>query len=166
MKRKTQCLSALALSLAITSAVAFDANVPSQGLPTATDYGATLLPDKTGVVSWKTLAKVEPVKQDTKIVPKFDPAITALDQTNVRLQGFMIPIDLGEQQRHFLISAVPPHCPFCLPAGPEAIVEVKAKESVLYSIEPIVLAGKLIVVRDDGEGILYRLVDATTVRVR
>ena len=73
-------------------------------------------------------------------------------------------MDLGDHQHHFLISAVPPHCPFCLPAGPDEIIEVKAAQPVAYAIEPIVLAGRFVVVKDDSYGLLYQLVDAKPVR--
>ena len=76
-----------------------------------------LLPERDGVVSWKTLAQVEPVKKDGKIVPEFSRDILALDRKDVKVQGFMIPLDVGEKQKRFLIAAVPPHCSFCLPAG-------------------------------------------------
>jgi hypothetical protein len=135
-------------------------DVPPGGLPSATTYGSMLLPELDGVVSWKTLALVEPVKEQNKIVPKFDSKVLALDGKQVRLQGFMLPMDLGEAQRHFLISAAPPHCPFCMPAGPEAVVEVFARKAITFSMEPIFVSGKLSLVKSDASGLLYRLNDA------
>jgi hypothetical protein len=60
---------------------------------------------------------------------------------------------------------VPPHCSFCLPAGPDSVVEIVAKTPVRYTFEPIVLAGKFAVLRNDSAGLLYRLSDATQVEV-
>ncbi len=164
MKRIFCCCIAMASLLAVRPVLAFDSNIPPQGLPSAVDYAATLLPARTGVVSWKTLAKVEAVNEGGRIVPKFDATISALDRTNISVQGFKLPMDLGDRQRHFLISAVPPHCPFCLPAGPDAVMEVKAATPVAYAIEPVLLTGKLILVKDDSYGLLYQLVDARPVR--
>ena len=140
--------------------------VPPGGLPTASMYGSAVLPELDGVVSWKTLATVEPVKQSGKIVNQFGPGILALDGKQVRLQGFMMPMDIGESQRHFLISAAPPSCPFCLPAGPEAVVEVFAAKPVRYSPEPIFMSGKFSLVKADPSGLLYRLNDASEFKVR
>ena len=123
-------------------------------------FSSTLLPEMQGVVSWKTLSQVEPVKQGDKVGPKFSSEILGLDRQVVRVQGFVLPLDLGGQQQHFLLSAVPPHCQFCLPAGPDAIVEVLAKKKLPYGFEPIVLSGKFAVLKDDPNGILYRLTDA------
>ncbi len=164
MKRTLSTFIAIASLAAIAPAAAFTTNIPSQGLPSAADYASKLMPEREGVVSWKTLAKVEPASENGKMVTRFDPAIAALDRKDVRVQGFMLPMDLGDHQHHFLISAVPPHCPFCLPAGPDEIIEVKAAQPVAYAIEPIVLAGRFVVVKDDSYGLLYQLVDAKPVR--
>lgn len=142
------------------AAFALNTSVPGSGLPSASDFSTTMLPERAGVVSWKTLAQVEPVKKEGKMVPEFSREILALDRTDVKLQGFMIPLDLGDKQKHFLISAVPPHCQFCLPAGPDALVEVEAKSAVNYSFDPIVVSGRFMVVKNDPSGVLYRMTGA------
>lgn len=144
---------------------ALNTGVPGAGLPTANDYSGMVLPERADVVSWKTLSEVQPVKQGGKMVPEFSREILALDRKDVKVQGFMIPLDIGEKQKHFLISAVPPHCQFCLPAGPDALVEVQAKTAVTYSFDPIVIAGKFTVVKDDPSGVLYRMTDAGRIEV-
>jgi len=55
--------------------------------------------------------------------------------------------------------------PYCLPVGPDAIVEVFAKHPVRYGIDPIILGGKLAVLRNDPSGVLYRLTEAELVEV-
>lgn len=152
--------AAVSLFLAAASAAAFDSSIPPTGLPTASTFSSSLLPDLEGVVSWRTLSQVEPIRQGDKMVPKFSEVILGLDSKIVRVQGFVLPLDLGDQQHHFLLSAVPPHCPFCLPAGPDAIVEVTAKNKVAYGFEPILLSGKFAVLKNDSTGLLYRLTDA------
>jgi len=142
---------------------ALDTAVPQTGLPSAADYSSQLLPEINGVVSWKTLSQVEPVKQGGKMVPQFSRDIMGLDKKDVRVQGFIIPLDMGDKQKHFLLSAVPPHCPFCMPAGPDTIVEVLAKKPLAYGFEPIVVAGRFAVLKDDPAGVLYRMIDAELV---
>jgi hypothetical protein len=150
-------------ALAVAGAVparAVTTGIPPAGLPSASDYSASVLPEKEGVVSWRTLAQVQPVKQGTKMVPEFSKGILALDRKSVKIQGFIIPLDMGDKQTRFLLTAVPPHCSFCLPAGPDAVVEVQAKVAVRYGVEPIVMEGKFAVLKDDPAGVLYRLTDA------
>ena len=121
------------------------------------------LPEVKGVVSWKTLGEVTPVRQNDRFVPQFSKSITALDNKEVKMQGFMMPLDMGEKQKRFILSALPPSCAFCLPGGPDQLVEVQAKSPVKYGFEPIVVSGKLIVLRDDPMGLYYRLTDAVPV---
>lgn len=59
-----------------------------------------------------------------------------------------------------LQTAVPPSCAFCLPAGPDQLVEVQARTAVKYGFEPIVVSGKFAVLKDDEMGLYYRLTDA------
>ena len=163
MPRLLHLLLALALVAAALPAAAFNSDVPATGLPSAADYSSTLLPEMQGVVSWRTLAQVEPVKKGNKMVPEFSKDILGLDRKPVRVYGFIIPLDMGADQKHFLLSAVPPHCPFCLPAGPDALVEVRAKKALSYGFEPIVVAGRFEVLKDDPAGVLYRMTDAEAV---
>ena len=158
--RRLRHWTAVAGLLFAGAAGAFTTGIPATGLPSANDYSATLLPEKQGVVSWRTLAQVQPVKQDGKMVPLFSKDILALDRKAAKVQGFIIPLDVGDRQRRFLLTAVPPHCSFCLPAGPDAVVEVLAKTPVRYGVEPILMEGRFAVVKDDPAGVLYRLTDA------
>jgi hypothetical protein len=151
------------LAVAIAPAHAVTTNIPQSGLPTASDYSATLLPERDGVVSWRTLAQVAPVKKNGVMVPEFSKEILGLDRKDVRVQGFIIPLDIGDKQKRFLLSAVPPHCPFCMPAGPDALVEVVAKTPVKYGFEPIVVSGRFAVLKDDPSGVLYRLTEAESI---
>ena len=154
----------VALVLAAAAPVAaLNTAIPGTGLPSASEYASGLLPERAGVVSWKTLAQVEPLKKDGKMVPGFSKEILGLDRTDVKVQGFMIPLDIGDKQKRFLISAVPPHCQFCMPAGPDEIVEVDAKSPVAFTFDPIVVGGKFSVLKDDASGILYRISGATRV---
>lgn len=120
------------------------------------------LPELKGVVSWKTLAEVTPVKEKDRFVPQFSKVVSALDKKDVKLQGFMMPLDMGEKQKRFLLVAMPPSCAFCLPGGPDQMVEVVAKTPVKYGFDPIVLSGKFVVLKDDPMGLYYRLTDAVT----
>ena len=152
----------LVSGVAAPPAIAFT-SVPPAGLPSAADFSTSLLPDMSGVVSWKTLAQVEPVRRGGRMVPEFSKEILALDQQPVRIYGFMMPLDMAAQQQHFLLSAVPASCPYCMPAGPQEMVEVISKHSVKFGFEPIIMAGKLSVLKNDKSGMLYRMSEAESV---
>jgi hypothetical protein len=118
------------------------------------------LPERKDVVSWKTLAQVELVKVKDRFLPQFSSNVAALDRKEVKVQGFMMPLEMGDRQSHFVLSAMPQSCAFCMPGGAEAMVEVKAKTPVTYGFEAIVVSGRLQVLKDDPTGVYYRLVDA------
>ena len=130
---------------------------PQAGVPGA---DAKPLVERTDVVSWKLLAQVELVKVKDRFQPQFSSGVAALDAKEVKVQGFMMPLEMGDKQSHFILSATPQSCNFCMPGGPEGMVEVKMKKPVAYGMEPVVLTGKLSVLKDDPTGVFYRLTDA------
>jgi hypothetical protein len=137
--------------------------VPPAGAPPVASDAFTPLPDVKGVVSWKTLGQVELVKVKDRVVPQFSDGVLKLNATEVTLQGFMMPLEMGDKQKHFVLTAMPQTCSFCLPGGPESLVEVRTKTPVKYTFEPVVLSGKLAVLKDDANGLFYRLSDAVQV---
>jgi len=111
------------------------------------------LQDRPGVVSWRTLGSVS-MRQ-----------VASLSGTRVKVQGFMMPLQPGERQTHFLLSAVPTTCGFCLPAGPEGIIEIRTRPpGVKVGFDALVLEGTLSVLPTDPMGLLYRLTDAQAAR--
>ena len=112
--------------------------------------------ERSGVLPWKVLARVKPAAKG----PNFDHSVLVLDQQPVTLEGFMLPLEPGEQQKHFLVGAHPPSCPYCFPGGPDQMVEVKASSGVEYSYDPVLLQGKLLLLRNAASGLYYQLVDA------
>lgn len=122
------------------------------------------LTDLPGVVSWKLLGKATTVKtKKDRMVPKYTPEISALDNTDVKVQGFMMPLEPGQKQKHFLLTVTSASCPFCLPAGPEGVVEIKSRTPVKFSYAPFIVQGKLKVLASDPMGLYYRMTDAAVV---
>ncbi len=118
------------------------------------------LPELKGVVSVAGARAGEDRQAGARPVPEFSPEVRKLDKQEVRVQGYMLPIVAGETHDHFLLSMRPPHCPFCLSLGPEYIVEVKSRAPIKHTYEPVVVAGRLNVLRDDPFGLYYRLTEA------
>jgi len=116
------------------------------------------LREREGVVSWSLLSSVTTRVEKARVVPVFPPAVRALHGQKVKVQGFMMPLEPGKPQAHFLLSAVPTTCNFCVPAGAEGLIEVFAgARPVAYSEEAITLEGRLSVLDNDKYGLLYRL---------
>jgi uncharacterized protein len=155
-------LKPLLLVVSVSTSLAFSLPAAAQHqLPPGADPSQFKpLAERTDVLSWKLLSQVELVKQKDRYVPQFAAGVAALDQKQVKVQGFMMPLEMGDKQSHFVLSAMPQSCAFCLPGGPEGLVEVKTRTPVKYSFDALVLTGKLSVLKDDPTGVFYRLTEA------
>lgn len=118
------------------------------------------LQEREGVVSWPLLASVTVKLENKRMVPTFPGTVQALDKQKVKVQGFMLPLEPGDKQRHFLLSAVPTSCNFCTPAGPEGLIEVRSKNPVRYTLEPVTVEGQMSVLKSDPYGLFYRVTEA------
>jgi uncharacterized protein len=119
-----------------------------------------------GVTSWDLLGKASVLfpedggaEEVTTVVP---PEVEALDGRQVKLAGFMFPVEAEPRMRRFLLVEYPADCPFCLAAGtePSRIVEVDAADGVDWHDDQVVVSGRLEVVRGDADGLVYRLHEA------
>lgn len=130
--------------------------------PPGSGPASYMLPERKDIVSWKLLAQVEPVKMKDKLVPQFSDAVLALDQKTVKVQGFMLPLETGAKISRFLLSAVPQSCPFHLHVGgAESLIEVRTTKPMAFTWDGVILTGKLSVLKNDPDGVIYRLTDAT-----
>ncbi len=119
-------------------------------------------------VSWDVLGtmdvKVEVIAPlRTQMTKNFTEEVKALDDQSVQIMGFLYPLKGGIAHEHFLLTAWPPSCPFCLPAGPTLMVDVQAAEPVEFSEGAILMAGKFDLLENDPSGMYYRLEEATLV---
>ena len=159
-------------ALLLTGAVAFTAQAQlSSPVPMGTGAGEhspnspfAPLPQRSDVVPWSVLTDVTTRAEKNRLLPVFRPGQLALNQKTHRIQGFMMPLEPGEKQRHFLLTSVPMTCSFCVPGGPESMVEVRTKTPVKYSLDPVVVEGRFAVLNDDPYGLYYRVTDAVGVK--
>ena len=162
------CCTAWASALAWAQTAA---DAPLGGVPLGQGAGVhganspyAPLVERSDVLPWSLLTSVKTRTEKNRVLPVFGPDIQALNQKSQRIQGFMMPLSPGERQNHFLISSVPLTCQFCLPGGPESMVEVKTKAPVKYSMEAVVVEGKFAVLKDDPYGLYYRMTEAVAVK--
>jgi len=124
--------------------------------------GVTLDAQPAGTVPWQLLQQAKTVqKPDKKYGPVFTREIRKLDKQDVKVYGFMMPLEQTRLQKRFLLASFPPHCPFCMPGGPESMVEVVADQGVEFTYEPIIVAGRMAILEDDV--VYYRLTNANAV---
>lgn len=162
----------LAVGLAMAAGVATAQTIaPIPPIPAGTGAGVhganspfAPIQERSDVLPWSLLTEVKTRAEKNRLLPVFTAPIQALNQKTQRIQGFMMPLEPGDKQKHFLLSSVPLSCGFCVPGGPESMVEVKTKTPVKYSLEVVVVEGKFNVLNDDPYGLYYRITDAVGVK--
>jgi len=156
---------AAAAALAIGSAWAQLPLPPGQGAGVHSPNSPVApLPQRKDVVPWSLLTTIQTRNEKNRVLPVFNQAQLALNQKPQRVQGFMMPLEPGEKQTHFLLTSVPLTCAFCTPGGPESMVEVKTKTPIAYTMDPLVVEGRFATLASDEHGLYYRMTDAVAVR--
>jgi len=122
------------------------------------------LPISGDLLGWDVLARVDFKITPERYVPQFSAELKALDGKEVRIAGFMLPLEAGKKQKRILLTRMPVTCTFCLPGGgPESVIEVHLRKPLDYTWEGVVLSGRLLLLPDDPSSLFYRLVDAAQV---
>ena len=122
-----------------------------------------------GTVSWDTLSQLD-VRTEVlgplraTFHTDYNAATKALDGQDVKLMGFLYPLEGKREHDHFLLTAWPPSCPFCLPAGPSQMVDVYCAEPITFTDSAIQVGGRFELLHDNSTGLYYRLHDATLVQ--
>ena len=92
--------------------------------------------------------------------PAFPAAVQALGGRTVKVAGYMLPLQPGERQTHFILLAYPPDCPFHLNPGPQQYIEVKTSKPVAFNYGVTVIEGRLQLLPADPSGVFYRMENA------
>ncbi len=96
------------------------------------------------------------------MIPIFNNEIKALNGKKVRIRGYVIPLEIGED--YFVISAFPFNaCFFCGAAGPETVMEIYLKQEFKISSETVTLEGTLKLNDTDLHHLMYILEGAKPV---
>jgi len=120
---------------------------------------------------WKTLGKITFKKEYDEIMgfkvdkPVFSKEIKALEGKEIKIKGYIIPVEGYKNHKEFIFSAYPYNmCFFCGGAGPETVMEVEASKAVKYTAEAVTLKGVLRTNADDINRLIYLLEDAELVK--
>ena len=120
---------------------------------------------------WKTLGKITYKKEYDEMlgfkvdVPIFSNEIQKLEGKEVTIKGYIIPVEGYKSHKDFVFSAYPySMCFFCGGAGPETVMEVKAKTPVAFSADPITIKGVLHLNSTDINKLMYSLTNVELVK--
>ncbi len=141
---------------------------------------STNLPKGQDLIDWALLGTVEILYPNNEKPPKsksalriltpegwekpksrFPDAIKALNGQELKIAGFMFPLDLAQEgQKRFLLAKTPPTCAFCLPGGPESMVLVEASEPIPFTQNALIVQGHFATLEQNKEGIYYKMTNA------
>ena len=120
---------------------------------------------------WKTLGKVTYKKEYDEMlgfkvdVPIFSEEVKKLEGKEVTIKGYIIPVEGYKSHKEFIFSAYPySMCFFCGGAGPETVMEVKAKNPVPFSADVITIRGTLQLNSKDINKLMYALSNVELVK--
>ncbi|MCF8247536.1 MAG: DUF3299 domain-containing protein [Saprospiraceae bacterium] len=120
---------------------------------------------------WKTLSKITYKKEYDEMlgfkvdVPIFSNEIQKLEGKEVTIKGYIIPVEGYKSHKDFVFSAYPySMCFFCGGAGPETVMEVRAKTPVAFTADPISIKGTLHLNSTDINKLMYSLSNVEIVK--
>ena len=125
------------------------------------DPGDTLWHKEKAAALWTLLRNVEYEETDVFYQANFSDELQALNGKEVRLKGFIIPLEESPESTHFVLSYFPyASCFFCGGSGPESVVEVYTQKPVAFTDKPITVRGVLRLNSDNPERLFFALESA------
>ena len=157
--------AALALApYALTYAQAADAKSKDQAATAQEDIWQPA-PTPRGGVAWSLLESAKEVmRTEAGIIyskPIFPAGVKALAGKRIIVAGYMMPLENSTKQKHFVLLAYPPGCPFHFHALPNQFIEVYADTAVPLKLDdPTSISGVLELTGHDESGIFFRFRNA------
>ena len=113
-------------------------------------------------LSWKTLSHAA-FRHGKQIEVDYGADVAKLDGAPVTLTGYIFPLEASGDQRHFLLSAYPPSCPYCLPGGATELVEITANPALKFTYDAVSVHGRLKLLHGEElkSGMFYQLTEVT-----
>lgn len=160
----------LATMMAVIMSVApLEAAMQSTGRVPDPKVADVWQPAKTppGGTSWKLLEQTKLNDRTDKksgiiyTKPIFPPSVLALNGKEIKIAGWMMPLENAKQQKHWVMLGYPPGCPFHMHALPNQFIEIKGSVAVPVNESKVhVMVGTLQLTGSDESGIFYRLINA------
>ena len=118
-------------------------------------------PKPEGAISWHVLGAAQIVYDDNEgiVKPQYTKEIEALNGKEISLAGYLFPVESEDPNRQYLFAALPPSCPFCLPAGPNYVADLQTVKPLKHTEEAVHLKGRLKLLDGSGQYQLFFLLE-------
>jgi hypothetical protein len=92
----------------------------------------------------------------------YTPEMKALENTKIRIDGYIMPLESTRESNHFLLSIRSSGCPYCPPAAPNQMVEVFTNTPQQWNESLTTFEGTLkLAPPENDNGIFFTLHDAS-----
>jgi len=120
-----------------------------------------------GGTSWALLESTEEVQRESSGLvyskPRFPQPVRALQGKKVKISGYMLPLQNGARQSHFVLLAYPPDCPFHLNPAPDQFIEIRVSQPVSVAEGVRTFEGTLVLGGEDESGVFYQMTNGREV---
>jgi len=89
--------------------------------------------------------------------PRFPQQVRALHGKRIKVSGYMLPLQNGARQSHFVLLAYPPDCPFHLNPAPDQFIEIRVSQPVSVREGVRTFEGTLMLGGEDEGGVFYTM---------
>ena len=114
-------------------------------------------------LNWYELMRARVDFVDGEMTVDFPEEVQFQDGETVKVSGFIMPLDPGLKQTHFLLTSSPPNCFFHIPGGPAGVIEVFSEDGIEATWDPVVIEGEFELVKASTTGVIYQLKQADVV---
>jgi hypothetical protein len=103
--------------------------------------------------------KYSEVYQSEIEFPKFTPAVKALDNKEITIKGFVLPVDTEDGS--IVISSLPwANCFFCGGGGVETVMAIYTQGGKRFKVDELVTFKGILKLNDGETGLIYNLKNA------
>ncbi len=118
-------------------------------------------------LSWDALDDLSYVEKEGKWGIEFGDEVKKLEEKNVKITGFMMPLESSLKQKHFILSMLPlDGCQFCAPGTQAEFIEISTgkNDGVEYTYNAITIEGTFELMPDAPMGVYFLIKNAKQVR--
>lgn len=102
-------------------------------------------------------AKISADQAKGEYLATFSPSLAKMDGVQFSIMGYMLPIESTTRSAHFVLTRRSAGCPFCPPNEPTEAIEVFASKPADYTQAPVIVEGRLHLIRRSEQGLFFRL---------
>jgi hypothetical protein len=94
------------------------------------------------------------------MVASFPAELQRLNGLNMKVEGFILPLETGSEVRHFALTRRNSGCPFCPPNLPTEAVEITLAKPIKMGPELVTIRGTMTLRTSSDAGLFYEMRDA------